>query len=47
MSLVNEGFFLGFYFWLDFMSTVIMITDISVIWNSLTGIGDDYTATTA
>ena len=47
MSLVNEGFFLGFYFWLDVMSTVSMITDISVLWNSLTGTGDDYTATTA
>lgn len=47
MSLVNAGYFLGFYFWLDVMSTASLITDISVLWNSLTGTGDDYTATTA
>ena len=31
-SIVLEGYFLGFFFWLDFVSTVSMIGDIGWIW---------------
>lgn len=37
LSLVNPEYFLGFYFWLDLISTASMITDIGYIWNKITG----------
>jgi hypothetical protein len=37
LSLVNPEYLFGFYFWLDLISTVSMITDIGYIWNNITG----------
>lgn len=36
-SVVKEDYFLGFYFWLDLVSTVSLITDISWIMNAMMG----------
>jgi len=36
-SIVKEKYFLGFYFWLDLISTVSMITDIGWIMEDLLG----------
>lgn len=40
VSLVDESYFLSFYFWLDFVSTLSLITDISYLWWALLGEGD-------
>ena len=40
MSIAREGYFLGFFFWLDLMSTISLITDIGWIWNEITGTKD-------
>lgn len=40
VSIVDESYFLSFYFWLDFVSTVSLITDISYLWWGLVGDGD-------
>jgi hypothetical protein len=47
VSLVNDGYFLGFYFWLDLVSTASMITDISSVWMQITGTEGDYSANSA
>ena len=39
-SFAQKGYFLGFYFWLDLVATVSLITDIGWIYNELTGGGD-------
>ena len=36
-SIAIEGYFMGLYFWLDFVSTVSLITDIGWVWDSVTG----------
>jgi len=36
--LVLKGYFLGFYFWLDLVGTVSLISDITWIWYPLIGI---------
>lgn len=36
ISLFQEGYFLGFYFWLDLASTISLITDISFLWEEIT-----------
>ena len=41
-----DGYFNSFYFWLDMVSTVSLITDIGWIWDSLTGTSD-YSASNA
>ena len=38
-SIVKEDYFNGFYFWLDFISTVSMITDIGWIMQGIMGTG--------
>lgn len=37
--LVKDDYFLGFFFWLDVVSTLSMIPDIGWIWNAMTGGG--------
>lgn len=39
-SIVKEDYFLGFFFYLDVISTVSMIPDIGWIWDFITGGGD-------
>lgn len=39
-SIAREGYFLGFFFWLDLISTVSLITDIGWIWDEITGTSD-------
>jgi hypothetical protein len=39
-SLAQKDYFLGFYFWLDLIATVSLITDIGWIYNEITGGGD-------
>jgi len=36
-SIAKEGYFLGFYFWLDLVATVSLITDIGWIWDEIIG----------
>lgn len=36
-SLVKEEYFLSFFFWLDLVSTISMITDIGWLYNAMTG----------
>lgn len=36
-SVVKDDYFLGFYFWLDLISTVSLITDIGWIMNGIMG----------
>lgn len=36
-SIAREGYFLGFFFWLDLISTVSLITDIGWIWDEIVG----------
>lgn len=36
-SVATEGYFLGFYFWLDFVATISLITDIGYIWDEIIG----------
>jgi hypothetical protein len=38
-SIVKEGYFLSFFFWLDVVSTLTMITDCGWIWNAMTSGG--------
>ena len=46
-SLCQDGYFNSFYFWLDMISTLSLITDISWIWNAIINKGDDYSASNA
>lgn len=39
-SLAQKDYFLGFYFWLDLIATVSLITDIGWIYNEIVGGGD-------
>ena len=34
-SVARKGFFLGFYFWLDFLATVSLVPDIGWLWDPL------------
>ena len=43
-SLVKENYFLSFFFWLDIVSTVSMLTDIGWVWDAWTGGGGSATA---
>ena len=36
-SIAKEGYFLGFYFWLDFIATVSLIFDIGWLWDVMLG----------
>ena len=38
-SLVKEDYFLGFYFWLDLISTISLIFDIGWFWDTILGTG--------
>ena len=38
-SFVKEGYFLGFYFWLDLVATASMIFDIGWLWDYINGYG--------
>jgi len=44
---VQEGYLNSFYFWLDVVSTLSLITDIQWIWNLIVGQDDDYSANNA
>jgi class 3 adenylate cyclase len=46
-ALVQDNYFNSFYFWLDIVSTISLITDISWIWDSIVGVQDDYSASNA
>ena len=46
-SICKEGYFLGFFFWLDLISTLSLIMDIGWIWNPIMGIDDSNADTTA
>lgn len=37
MSIVKPGYFGGFYFWLDIVSSISLIFDIGWIWDEATG----------
>jgi hypothetical protein len=39
-SLASPDYFLGFYFWLDLIATVSLLTDIAWIWDEVTGTQD-------
>lgn len=39
-SIAKPDYFFGFYFWLDFVATVSLITDIGWIWNVIIGAED-------
>lgn len=39
-SIATPGYFNSFYFWLDFVSTISLITDIGWIWDSIVGTSD-------
>ena len=39
-SIVVKGYFLGFYFWLDSIATISLISDITWIWYPIVGIND-------
>jgi len=39
-SFAQKDYFLGFYFWLDLVATISLLTDIGWIYNELTGGGD-------
>lgn len=43
-ALCQENYFNSFYFWLDMISTISLITDISWIWNAIIGEQEDYSA---
>lgn len=43
----KDEYFLGFYFWLDVVSTVSLITDIGWIMNAMMGTGSDTSASSA
>lgn len=45
-SIAKPDYFNSFYFWLDFVSTVSLITDIGWIWDSIIG-NTDYAASNA
>jgi len=36
-SIVQRNYFLGFYFWLDILATVSLITDITWVWFAIVG----------
>lgn len=36
-SIGTTGYFISFYFWLDFISTISLITDIEPLWNLIIG----------
>lgn len=40
-SIGIQNYFGGFFFWLDLISTISIITDIEPVWNSLIGIDDE------
>lgn len=41
MSIAREGYFLGFFFWLDVISTISLITDIGWVWDEIVGTKDE------
>ena len=43
-SIAREGYFLGFYFWLDLIATLSLLLDIGWFWNLLTGQTQDITS---
>jgi hypothetical protein len=40
LSISRTDYFLGFFFWLDLISTISLITDIGWIWDEITGTTD-------
>ena len=46
-SVIQSGYWNSFYFWLDVVSTISLITDITWIWNAMIGQEEDYDATNA
>lgn len=41
VSIVQDDYFLGFYFWLDLVSTISLVSDIEFIWQQITGTQDE------
>lgn len=39
-SISIDDYFISFYFWLDCLATITMITDVTWIWSSITGQND-------
>ena len=46
-ALSQQNYFNSFYFWLDVISTISLITDITWIWYSIIGEQEDYSANSA
>ena len=46
-SICKENYFLTFFFWLDVVSTLSMLTDIGPIWDGMTGGGGSASASNA
>jgi len=40
-SIAIKGYFFKFYFWLDLIATISLISDITWIWYPIVGINDD------
>lgn len=43
-SISREDYFLTFFFWLDFVSTISMIPDVGFIWDPIIGVSDSGTS---
>lgn len=46
-SIAKEGYFLGFYFWLDLIATLSLIFDIGWFWDAILGTGGTATSAAA
>jgi len=46
-SFVKDDYVLGFYFWLDLIATVSLITDINDVMNAMMGVSDSGSVTNA
>ena len=46
-ALTQDDYFNSFYFWLDVISTLSLVTDITWIWNAMIGQDEDYNESSA
>ena len=46
-ALTQENYFNSFYFWLDVISTISLVTDITWAWNAIIGQEEDYNESSA
>ena len=45
-AVCQDNYFNSFYFWLDVISTITLIADITWVWNAMIGLTEDYEAST-